>query len=198
MWNKVIKVKRENGSTIFNIFATSKDFQQSQQLAKQTAYSLFDVLSRYYNVKTDINLRIVDGPITSVQAQGLFWILLLSLSLGFAASFVIYYVFSGWDKYLRSRGLAPKPLRKAVSGKEIIEVETYMEQAPKAIVGAERKAEAPPNLPTEEDAYMPYLVEEEFYPELLRKESKEKKAHIGEPTEEELKERLNQLLRGEL
>ena len=197
LWNRSLSVKRENGSTIFNISVTSKNRLQASKLAKQTAYSLFDTVSRYYNIKTDVDLRIIDGPVTSPYARSLFWVILLSVALGLAVSFLLYFIFYVWDNYLKILRVAPSRKKKIFEEQKAPQ-EEYHPPLEGKITAAEKKSSAPSNLPTVEDFYLPYDHEEPITPEMLMKEEESAPAGAGEPTEKELKERLNQLLRGEL
>ncbi len=198
LWNENLSVKREDGSTIFNISVSSKNRDDSLKLARQTAYSLFDTVSRYYDIKTDVDLRIIDGPAASPYAKGLHWVILISIALGLAVSFLLYFIFYVWDRYIKIPRARISPKKGISLEQEMPRQEELFPPTPEKIVTAERKAVAPSNLPTVENFYLPYDHEELFTPEMLMGEEKSAPTKNGEPTEEELKERLNQLLRGEL
>jgi hypothetical protein len=57
--------------------------------------TLFDDVAFYYDVKNDVSLRIIDGPITKVHVSNLSALLLLSIVLGFlAVALLKIFVFS--------------------------------------------------------------------------------------------------------
>ncbi|OGI15513.1 MAG: hypothetical protein A2878_00190 [Candidatus Moranbacteria bacterium RIFCSPHIGHO2_01_FULL_54_31] len=64
-WNDSVSVKRQDQSGTLVIQAHGETPEMAKRLAKQTAQSLFSVAGLYYNVKTDIDMRIIDGPIAS-------------------------------------------------------------------------------------------------------------------------------------
>lgn len=62
-WNEIVSVKRSAQSGVLVVTATEKSPESAKRLSEETAKTLFAVASFYYNVKTDIDLRIVDEPI---------------------------------------------------------------------------------------------------------------------------------------
>jgi hypothetical protein len=215
LWARTIQIKREKESTIINIEANNHF--ESQKLAKQTAFTLFSVMSQYYNIRTDIDFRIIDGPITRSYIKNWPILAIVSLVTGMILALLINIV------SLNLAGLFGKREEKKISEEKIFQSfpkidfteKEYPRKAeikiPEINPVAAKKAQAPINLPiakvesekpdTEPDAAISkiYPLEnveiaklEEIY------EKKEEPTIKSEPTEEELKERLNQLLRGDL
>ncbi|MCX6765860.1 MAG: hypothetical protein NT136_02790 [Candidatus Moranbacteria bacterium] len=206
LWNKTLGIKQENKSTFINIEIMEKDRTQSVQLAEQATRTLIDTASRYYNIKTDIDLRIVEGPITTPILKYWYWLILLSAALGLLSSFLLNVIFSAFINLARVKKdifKLPRFERKEENKIAAMEEELVIPGFP---AGKEestaRKSKAPENLPVADEIISP--PQEELYDippalngeaaEILEEEPKE----ITEPTEEELKKRLNQLLRGEL
>ena len=64
-WNALVTVERQAESGVLVIEARGDTPEQAKRLAKQTAQSLFAVAGFYYDVKTDIDMRIIDGPLAA-------------------------------------------------------------------------------------------------------------------------------------
>lgn len=63
LWNeKVLATQGEQGSVIV-LRARGTTSEETRLLAKGTALTLFSVAGTYYNVKTDLDLRMVDQPV---------------------------------------------------------------------------------------------------------------------------------------
>jgi len=211
LWNKAVQVERERESTIIKIEAN--DPLQSQELARQTAFTLFNVMSQYYNIKTDIDFRIIDGPITDAEIKNWLVLLIFSLIIGIVLAFLInivsLYLVSLYEKR-KSRKAAVKKISLSFPKQDLPQKENVKENEPiipKALPKVAKKSQAPANLPviqnlpekTEAITKKIYSIGNSETGKM--KEAIEKKEEISEnkePTEEELKERLNQLLRGDL
>lgn len=219
MWNQSLDISKDDGSTMLKIEVTLKNREQSILFAKQTARTLFDTASFYYNIKTDADFRIVDEPTTVAVTQFWYWLILLSISLGLTASFVLNFIFSNSAEFLaNSRNVFAK--RMPLS--EMQQFHEPKETAPgfpfKTLGVAEKRHQAPENLPIAAEPYntafedlseMPPAAENLFQKseprEIIEPTEEEHKQKLSqllqetpEPTEEELKQRLNKLLRGEL
>ena len=193
MWNRALDIKKDDGSTMMKIGITLNNRDNSNLFARQTARTLFDTASFYYNIKTDADFRIIDGPVTAPVIRYWYWLALLSVSLGLAASLVLNILFSFFFRLISKAkvGINLKQRKK----------EAGIEPISKA--AALKRHQAPANLPIapEGDLTAPEDLSQvspavegtaaEIYKELEPRE-------LSEPTEEELKRRLNQLLRGEL
>ena len=244
IWNNLITIRKiGKDSSMFEISITTKREADAKYLAQKTARNLFDMASGYYDVKKDIDLRIVDGPILRTNFfAGFVWVLVLSLIFGFAVAFVLQNFFKGsraifassrqifaeknWfdfskketesseeeKKYLESLYAleqAELPLgfqeKKKESKKKIkkdnsdfqeikeltksIEPDRYpnFREVPKS--SQPKKAAAPENLP---------IAEGYSFNQPATETKPEEKKEYTEPAEEQLKERLNKLLRGEI
>lgn len=228
LWNEKVEAFHQAGSTTFVIEITDKSQAQSNFLAKQSVGSLFNLAGRYYNIKTDIDLRILEGPITKMILRGWYWIILVGILVGAFFSWLVQLFFLFVEKLFSAKSksnfsLIKFPKIKNTSGgkKEDLEklIENYAEKdnaffAPKIKTGF-RKSNPPINLPIastieerdiqeEEDDILadkqeieiPAIKEEQIRLEQIKKENTNEV--VPEPTEEEFKKRLNQLLRGDL
>lgn len=64
-WNNTVSVTKQDGSGVLIIRANGDTPEKVRRLALQTAQSMFAIASFYYNVRTDADMRMVDGPIVS-------------------------------------------------------------------------------------------------------------------------------------
>jgi len=193
LWSKILKINRRKNSGIIDIKIDAKEREQSEVVVKQTAFTLFGSVSQYYNVKKDIDLRVIDGPITSVHIANLPWMALLSLAAGIALSYLFHFVSGSFAKIAHKIKIpAAKNDNRGLENHDG-ELSDRKQPARTAI----KKYQAPGNLPVIDDVYGAI---EESYEENLMSESGQlgDPAEREEPTENELKKRLNQLLKGGL
>lgn len=186
MWNKMLSIKKDDGSSIIKIGITAKDKNQPQAIAEKTARTLIDTASFYYNIKTDADFRIIEGPDTTSFLKFWHWLVLISIILGTAAALAINFLFSALIRVTKNKKYQFQLTRAAEK------------QAPKIFPEKKstfaKRSAAPENLPT---AQFEEIIPEDIMPEESYYES-EKTEKYYEPTENELKERLNQLLRGKM
>jgi hypothetical protein len=248
-WNSMLSVTRvgEN-SSILKISITAGQAADADLLAQKTVRNLFDVTAAYYDIKNDVDLRIVDGPISRTAVALWYWTAPLSIVLGFLIAFFLQYVmlrnkqallktdcsaeeksFFDFKKgsrmpsakkiesleelYAAEQAEAPfRPQAKSLVAEitpqiqemkkltKMIEPDKYpnfpeMPQTP--------RAGAPDNLPIAGGDFLHQSEPEDARPDVEKQNDdilvEEKKPTIHpEPTAEQLKERLNKLLRGEL
>lgn len=250
IWNKMLSIERDDrNSSVIKISITAKQESDADQLVQKTARLLLDTTGIYYNVKDDIDLRIIDGPVSSAGIVGWYWMLPFSLALGFFVALFLENIFLKSEKlfvgnrnFLKEKNLFDfkKEIQKS-SELEIKDLEDlYMQQEagipffaeeekqnflekdfsktseadsrikemkkltkqiqqdkypnfPEMPVREIKKSSAPENLPVADDSFFGKLNSDSI--------DQQKKPEIkipAEPTEEELKKRLNQLIRGEL
>jgi capsular polysaccharide biosynthesis protein len=257
-YQKNIEALREKDSSIVNIYVIHKDPEKSKDFARTSAFALFNVFSHYYDIKNDIDLRIIDGPNARTDYGNVLILVLTSLAIGAVLSFFINFILdSVFGYFQRKRAIIAeipkfdfsklrfpsvtkkteeKETEEKKAGTQEIknptkqeskkpEPEEAVQPAPKNIptsVTSEKKSSAPENLPfIDEDYFRKNIIKngvskektEEKPQEKRREASTETKGKIEtpkpqepkpstdykrEPTQEELKKRLNKLLRGEL
>ncbi len=208
-WNQSISIRRESAGTIIVAAANDKNKAYALNVSEQTALTLIDTASHYYDIKKDIDFRIVEKPIASKHTRGWFWILFLSLGGGTFATALIYaFLIIIPDSFLKHHStiVLPRfsiPADISLFGKKTAETPKKVaydfpvsKPEEKTYV---KTSKAPENLPifsveetsSEKEAPLSSRAVFETAPE-------NEKTATKEPTEEEYKKRLNQLLRGEL
>lgn len=245
LWKKDLKIEREESSSIINIEIQRKDPEEAKTLSEATVSALFNILAHYYDIKNDVDFRIIDGPIVSSSAENLPLIILISLLLGSLASIVINFISYSISKLfgekqeeaatgfrwsaLEKKAITPTSIPKSqknptsqekpasrekpIPKEKEVKIEEY--KVPQSVVITPAKqSSAPGNLsfideeyfrnvimkrikkePAKEEAPAPEIPKEG---ELTETPAEEAPDPHREPTQEELKKRLNQLLRGEL
>ena len=185
-----IKTERMDKSGIIKITVLGKNKSEAQILGDRAVKTLITETSRYYNIKNDIDIRILGEPTIQYSAGNYIWFLfLISLPTGLVLSFLFFYFIPrleerkiefklGLPKF-NLKNIPTKPEQKK-------ENQPFFEQD--FDFSSIKKAAAPANLPISEEA--------EFIPE--QKKEEEIKPIIREATPEEVKERLNKLLSGRL
>jgi len=223
-WNGTIKVS-ENGSGIITLTVFAKNPTQAEALSKKTAQNLFQTVSNFYDIKTDIGISIIDGPLVSSVWRNRLVAILFSIAIGLSISLVLN-IFLDWlEKKPKSernyfqksplRGLknkigisteekkfAPKEedffqdvpyYFEEMSDKKILEFEDEYPDFSEAPNPVTKSASAPANLPIAETDFIfgeENKTQEEDHDFIEMKKQ--------EPTVDEMKERLNKLLKGEI
>lgn len=246
-WNNMLSVKKVGkDSSLIKVSITTKQETDAQQLVQKTARTLFDTTGTYYNIKNDVDLRIVDGPISKSNIFEWLWMLLLSLVLGFLAAIFLQKkiaksidAFTEKENFFKNKNLfnfntqvgektpeSPEEEMKSLEELYMSEqAETTFPIQPKNDTEqfqemkkltkmteqdkypnfrevpkyTEQKASAPANLPIADDSFsMQSSLNTQKQSEQERNVSEKPEIKKQEPTDDQLKERLNKLLRGEI
>lgn len=223
-WKKEIRTERIAKSGIIMITVSNPDKSQAEMIGRQADITLASYLSQAYDIRTDIDLRIIDGPITNHTVRYSFLSLLFFSFLGgFASALIIYWTFLKLSK-IKPQG---KNISLPISLEKILREK---DQKPKSLVYEEEslaashiptgtKAAAPDNLPIADEATFSGLkpsgspdskkekkdvandvlnIPDVKEPTPEEVEKRMNKLLPKDPTPEEVKERLNKLLSGEL
>lgn len=194
MWNRMIKTRIDNSSSIINIDIYAKNRLQSLLFSQQTARTLLGTASFYYDIRKDVDFRVVEEPQTRGVIMNWPWLIASSVLFGLAFSYFL-------------NALRLKIISKAIKVKTVDKKQPVIPQtiASKKLFqplkqSKENKQEtptkkgmAPENLPI----FFGYHGQEDEKKE-SKSEGQVESGKEREPTEEELKRRLNQLLRGDL
>ena len=180
LWNDSLIIERKSGSGMIDLSVLAKNRSDSLELSKQAVNTLINYAGKFYNLRDDLDIRIIDGPITSSYVKNWTLLIILSLIIGIVSSYLVYLInfklFKGAPAYRKSffnGELYQKQDQRSNGLPEKIDFEL-----------SGRKYRAPENIPMAEEIIS--------FPKSELPETKES----AEPTEEEYKKRLNQLLRG--
>lgn len=230
IWNKDLEVRREEGSSIITIAIVKDDSEEARLISKAVTSNLLNIAGFYYDIKRDIDIRIVEGPIIRSFFSNWILIIISSIAIGIIISFLINFIFHlSFDYLEKKRRETGIRLRDTINEKKskIKREETRKPSEEKAVVYKKieekkdiqypisqtlsKKASAPENLPFIDEEYFrsniiktsestaPKTTTEKSLSEDTSKNKEKEEAELHrEPTQEEFKKRLNQLLRGDL
>lgn len=229
-----IKIESEKNSSIIKISASSKTQEDSISVSRTATKTLFNVMGFYYDIKKDVDFRIIEGPITNTATINWFFPLVYSLLAGTLSIFIINLIFQNIPTYSKGEveekteeffGIFKKTKAKPeIPKRELEEVYEIKPKTPVVPKTPEKKAPAPENLPSAPGKLT--FIDEDYFRNSIIKDGKSETKKIEEPatevsieasmkapeeikpaesvdfhrepTKEELKKRLNQLLKGEL
>lgn len=222
-WNSKLKIEKEGNSGILKIKFFDENSLVASNASKQAASDILVLMSRYYDIKNDLDLRIIDGPITKEKAPFLNWSWILAslaigLILGWGLDEIVWRVSKvevkkniwtnlpqGWERtqdFFQEKIREFTPEKKSRDKEESIEKPEAPASKPEekkesVIFAATKKSAAPDNLPIGSDFVLQSL-KQSAEPEKKedKKEQEGKKVH--EATPEEVKRRLNKLLKGDM
>jgi hypothetical protein len=231
LWNKMFQIERGEGGTILTLTLQNAKQTDALLMAKQAAFTLINTASRYYDIKTDFDFRIIEEPTVRPYVRNWLGLALISLLLGYVASFLVVYVFESllsknqteenFDIEQKSFKLA-FPREKKVSLERIEKLDypvmhehPVLPEYPVPV----SKAAAPENLPVGEEFldFVEPLEDEapaegdtEIENDLVNNDlgmtshpaevpfSEAAPDPNREPSEDEYRQRLNELLKGKL
>lgn len=221
---EMIKISVINDSYVFEVVSETKDASTSIILNKYITRNVINTASSYYDIKNNIDLRIVDGPILERKENNflksiaiMFLSFIFTLLIICIAEFLIKII----QKNIKTkRNILPAnifneiPTENEFKNIEDIQDVPYVWQENKnneeietkkdISTAYQAKSAAPENLPIgdydiyqiKDEAPNDLPITQDFFIENEEIESND--AIKKEPTQEELKERLNKLLRGEM
>ena len=193
-------------SGLITLFAYAPTQKASNVLAWQGAQTLFGTVSFYYNIKTDVDLRIVDGPRTAETAEYSVLSGLISIFIGCIGAFLILFIWEQREYFSFRLPQKQEHVSTTAEKKSLQETPSISLQRKDKQTQNRRKEEqktalqgrvwtAPENLPIV--AVTGKTTAEEIQ-SVSKQEPLAGKSPQDEPTDEELKARLNRLLQGDL
>ncbi len=210
-WNEEVNIEKIRESSSFKITALGENQYAAETLNAQTVKSLIGVAGTFYDIQNDIDIRIIDKPITKLSFSGSYlYSFIESLILGFVLAFLLSYfvILSGKNKPKKQAETALSWTYKKEKAPEIMPEEKpwQISKTPKMSFG--KKAAAPDNLPIAENEIFPISKVDEIIEtesvvlthEATKEEVKERIEKLSNKriSSEEAKERLNKLLAGKI
>lgn len=242
LWNETIAVSQNGTSGMFSVRVRSDDPETARLLARQAVRTLASAAGFYYDVRADIDLRIVDGPIVTAGVRHPFAYAAASLGTALALTAVFFFILRSVPAILARResgetwsisGNEHRQERPAYSIGEtvpFIDPRKFIPEKPVALSydtprTEEKKQDVPrtthakapapdnlpvgeavPNLPVADEESLPFQFEEPEAPEeevfpapdeqAAAEDQHPTQKKTGEPTVEDYKRRLNELLAG--
>jgi len=188
-WNKTVQVELIGNSSVLKVSAISNDSYTAQILDSQTIKTLISIVGTYYNIEKDIDIRIINPPITKNTFIGSCGYLIFeSIIIGFILTLLIInfltliFKIKPKKRIKNNTGWSYKQKEIPLSGNERVNL---LKKKSDELIPI-KKAAAPENLPIFDDSSDKGLKLEEQNP------------LTHEATPEEIKDRLNKLLNGEI
>ncbi len=94
LWNHVVTVTHTAKSGVLMVSALQETAEKARLLSQETVKALFSVAAFYYNIKTDIDLRIVDEPIVKPVVSDPLWYGLTSFGSAFGVTTLFFLALS--------------------------------------------------------------------------------------------------------
>lgn len=238
LWQETVTVKQSDGSGVLVVTARQATAEQAKRLSEATVKTLFATTAFYYNIKTDIDLRVVDEPIVKTVIRQPLWYVLSSLGSALAATTLFFTVLSFAPLFLGRREPAVPPAFPLGASVPFIDPQKFIPARPVSLsfestheeqlkqaysepVPDPADVESERMLPGMETEELPFQFEDSFPEEDVSEETvpsepipsdlpvtngfvvgePETPAAVpsipsGEPSIEEYKRRLNELLSG--
>lgn len=229
LWNKTVEVTRSEKSGILVVTAKQDTPEKAKRLSEETVKTLFSVASFYYNIKTDIDLRVVDEPIVKTTVAYPVRYVLISFASASGATVVFFLLLSTLPGFLGKPKKQPATVDFPIGASvPFIDPQKFIPARPSSLSfesshKEQTKETVAPRVASERmlpgmDAELPFQFEE-TYPEEREEEAgltdlpltggvigggatavietvEEAPVKKDEPTPEEYKRRLNELLSG--
>ena len=93
-WNDIVSVHRSDKSGVLSVVATQDTPEKAKRLSEETVKTLFAVASFYYNIQTDIDVRVVDEPIVKTVVAHPVRYVLTSVGSAFGATTLFFLILS--------------------------------------------------------------------------------------------------------
>jgi hypothetical protein len=87
LWREHVFATRTEHSNLVNVELVADSADDAASLARKVAAGVFQAVGRYYNVQTEIDVRLVNGPVTYASLDRPFGWFFLSLGLGILTGF---------------------------------------------------------------------------------------------------------------
>ncbi len=252
LWNEAVEVVRSEKSGVLVVTAKQNTSEQAKRLGEETVKTLFSLAPFYYNVKTDVDLRVIDEVIVKPVLLHPVQYVFVSIGSALGATVLFFWMLSitpfffgerGSEKKLRGSLLQSGSMNESVhqefalgAAVPYIDPQKFVPERPAALTFESSHQEQQirqeilaPVAPRETDVEgmvwnermlpgmdvesLPFELEETFPEEdqkvqgevqkkeepmqtVIQEEQSQQPIPTGEPTVEEYKRRLNELLAG--
>lgn len=96
LWTSKVEIKRIGNSSVLRLSVMENNRNTAQAEIDQIFKELSNQVSKYYNIKTELDMRVLDESIvTTTVRYGFLNLFVLSISGAFILAFLFFYLFSG-------------------------------------------------------------------------------------------------------
>lgn len=213
-WQERMSADASAGGVV-TVRLRAESSEEARLLASSFVKEFLATSSRYYDIEREIDVKVIDGPLSATAISTPVLYALVSLLSGFLITTLFFAALFGFGKIARPLGKKTEeptlPIGEAVPW---IDPSKFVPVKPRALAYDEADEvgssvnedasdqtasapiqEAPANLPVM-DEIPAFEFENAPEEETVSENSQEESAPQGEPSAEEYKRRLNELLRG--
>jgi len=188
------KTEREGKSGIIKIISFNRDPQEAKRSNFSTTREFLSFAAQYYNIKTEIDLRLIGKTSTNyVLSKSILFLAVESLLLGFILASFVFWIFALFFKngkdFSNNAKIISLKKERLFSYENNNDKEFKISKEKNLFTSFSKKAAAPANLPIAENTF---FVEKNFSKKNRLNESERS---VEEAAPEEIKERLNKLLK---
>ena len=81
-WNEMLSVERQGGSGIITYTIEANTQEEAVMLARQMAQVLFQKVGTYYDIRSDVSLRLIEGPLVRASLTSPITWIIISIGIG--------------------------------------------------------------------------------------------------------------------
>ncbi|NTU66611.1 MAG: hypothetical protein HGB08_01680 [Candidatus Moranbacteria bacterium] len=164
LWDKAVDVEGDKGSYVFSVKNYGRSGSISKDLNEETVSTLILSIGKYYDIRSEIDLRIIDGPLTrQVPSMNILLMIIWSIVSGIVFYAAVFY-FIPWfyfKKPLGKTGLSDgigavaRKMNFTIPGRKPFEEAPYsfpQEKKKEAPIAAEK------NIPQKEEPVIPVMT----------------------------------------
>lgn len=140
-WNQEVRVKHAEGSGVLSVRTKHQDGEMAKNLAAAASQELLATAAFYYNVKTEVDLRIVEGPILSARIGNHFLYLLTSVVTSLALTGAFFFLLSALPRLFGAKRVPEKAYPGFIEGDSVpyIDPRKFIPRKPE-LLSYERRA----------------------------------------------------------
>lgn len=88
-WSEMLAVERQGESGMITYSISAESQEEAVLLARQMSKVLFEKIGAYYDIRSDVSIRLVEGPLVRTSVATPFLWIGMSLSFGIVAALVV-------------------------------------------------------------------------------------------------------------
>ncbi len=88
-WKRMLSVKRQGDSGVITYTVQAENQEEATLLARQMSTVLFQKIGTYYDIRTDVSLRLIQGPLVRSSLSAPFTWIVLSVGAGMLAALCV-------------------------------------------------------------------------------------------------------------
>lgn len=146
-WSEMLSVKRQGESGVITYSLAAESQEEAMLLARQMSKVLFEKVGAYYDIRSDVSIRTVEGPLVRISVDSPFLWIGASLGLGIVVALVMTFILSNISTIFPSTRTASMPEgrmphKAAESAKPSFRPSAFIPKKPLALFSESGEAKA--------------------------------------------------------